>query len=191
MSKMKGVLNHFLQQLGATSDVAQMVTDQTKLIELPTRHVLLNQGEYPSDCFFLLEGVCHACYLTEEGRQYSKEFYWDQDVLLGFESLITDQPSPYLLETLSACQLLAIPMVLLQQWREQGNPLYIKLLERQLLYKEQKERFMLLHSPERRFQLFNDNFPELLERVADYQVASYLGITPISFSRIKNRLSEE
>ncbi|MFC1503685.1 Crp/Fnr family transcriptional regulator, partial [Pseudomonadota bacterium] len=120
---MKDVLNHFLQQLGATSDAAQRIVDQAKLLELPTRHILLNQGEHPCDCFFLLEGVCHACYLTEDGRQYSKEFYWDQDVLLGFESLITGQPSPYLLETLSACQLLALPIELLQQWREQGDPL--------------------------------------------------------------------
>jgi len=188
---MKDVLNHFLQQLGATSDVAQRVVDQAKLLELPTRHILLNQGETPSDCYFLLEGVCHACYLTEDGRQYSKEFYWDQDVLLGFESLITGQPSPYLLETLSACQLLALPIELLQQWREQGDPLYIKLLERQLVHKEQKERFMLMHSPEERFQLFSESFPDLLKRVADYQVASYLGITPISLSRIKKRLGEE
>ncbi|MDX1304469.1 Crp/Fnr family transcriptional regulator [Photobacterium sp.] len=188
---MKDVLNHFLQQLGGSSDATQMATDQAKLLELPTRHILLNQGETPSECYFLLEGVCHACYLTEDGRQYSKEFYWDQDVLIGFDSLITEQPSPYLLETLSASQLLALPIELLQQWREQGDPLYIKLLERQLVHKEQKERFMLLHSPEERFQLFSESFPDLLKHVADHQVASYLGIPPISLSRLKKRLGEK
>ncbi|MGF1872430.1 Crp/Fnr family transcriptional regulator [Photobacterium indicum] len=188
---MKEALDHFLLQLGATSEQAHCISKQAKLLELPTRHILLNQGEYSEHCFFLLDGICHACYLTEDGNQFSKEFYWDQDVLLGFESLITHQASPFLLETLSACQLLSLPIQLLEEWREQGNPLYIKLVERQLIYKEQKERFMLMHTPEERFKLFSENFPALLERITDYQVASYLGISPISLSRIKKRINEE
>lgn len=188
---MKETLQEFLYQLGATPETIEETLTIAEPMELPTRHILLNQGEKPVYCYFLLDGLCHACYLTAEGKQFSKEFYWDQDVLVGFESLINDLPSPFLLETLSASKLLALPISLLQQWRDQGNPLYLRLLERQLSYKEQKERFMLMHSPEERYQLFTENFPELLPRIADYQIASYLGITPISLSRIKKRLDEE
>ncbi|WP_299021464.1 Crp/Fnr family transcriptional regulator [uncultured Photobacterium sp.] len=188
---MKESLYQFLSQLGATQETIEQAVALAEPMELPTRHVLLNQGESPAYCYFLLEGSCHACYLTAEGKQFSKEFYWDQDVLIGFESLISGQPSPYLLETLSASRLLALPISLLNQWRDEGNPLYIRLLERQLIYKEQKERFMLMHSPEERYQLFAANFSDLQTRIADYQIASYLGITPISLSRIKKRLEEE
>ncbi|MGF1716089.1 Crp/Fnr family transcriptional regulator [Photobacterium chitinilyticum] len=187
---MNEVLQAFLCQLGASPETIQDAVTAAEPMELPTRHVLLNQGEQPAYCYFLLDGLCHACYLTAEGKQFSKEFYWDQDVLIGFESLINDMPSPFLLETLSASKLLALPVSLLQRWREQKNPLYIRLLERQLSYKEQKERFMLMHSPEERYQLFTSSFPELLSRIADYQIASYLGITPISLSRIKKRLED-
>jgi CRP-like cAMP-binding protein len=188
---MNDVLQAFLSQLGASEETIQEAVAAAEPMELPTRHVLLNQGEKPGYCYFLLDGLCHACYLTPEGKQFSKEFYWDQDVLIGFESLINDAPSPFLLETLSASKLLALPVGLLVQWRAQGNPLYLRLLERQLSYKEQKERFMLMHTPEERYQLFTTSFPELLSRIADYQIASYLGITPISLSRIKKRLEEE
>ncbi|MCW8331854.1 Crp/Fnr family transcriptional regulator [Photobacterium sp. SDRW27] len=188
---MKQALQEFLHQLGATPETIEETLALAEPMELPTRHVLLNQGEKPGYCYFLLDGLCHACYLTADGKQFSKEFYWDQDVLVGFESLINALPSPFLLETLSASKILALPISLIEQWREQGNPLYLRLLERQLSYKEQKERFMLMHSPEERYQLFTENFPELLPRIADYQIASYLGITPISLSRIKKRLEEE
>lgn len=187
---MKSALAQFLQQHDADQATIDQALAAAELMELPTRHILLNQGEYPEYAFFLITGICHACYLTADGHQFSKEFYWDQDVLIGFESLLTDTPSAFLLETLSASQLLAIPMALVAQWRAERNPIYVRLLERQLQFKEHKERFMLIHSPEERLQLFCDSFPALLSRVTNYQIASYLGITPTSLSRIRKRLSQ-
>lgn len=82
------------------SDIA-MISEHAKELQLPTRHILTHQGEQPQQVYFLLEGLCHACYLTEDGKEFSKEFYWEVDWIIGFESLISQQPSPFLLETLS------------------------------------------------------------------------------------------
>lgn len=184
-------LTDFLHQLGADATTINDVIAVAEPLDLPTRHILLHQGQLQTHCYFLLNGLCHACYLTEQGKQFSKEFYWDQDVIIGFESLITNEPSAFLLETLSASQLIMLPIALFQQWRQQHHPLYQTLLERQLLHKEHKERFMLMHTPEQRFHLFSEHFPELVGRITDYQLASYLGITSISLSRIKKRVASD
>ncbi|PSW10494.1 Crp/Fnr family transcriptional regulator [Photobacterium sanctipauli] len=188
---MKSALTAFLRQHGATDHEIEQATNQGEPLELPTRHILLNQGEEPTYCYFLHDGICHACYLTPEGKQFSKEFYWDQDVLIGFESLLGNMPSPFLLETLNASRLIALPIALLKEWRQQHSVLYRTLLERQLQFKEHKERFMLIHSPEERYLLFTSNFPDLTERLSDYQIASYLGITSTSLSRIKKRCQQQ
>ncbi|MGF1752533.1 Crp/Fnr family transcriptional regulator [Vibrio makurazakiensis] len=182
----------FIQQLKSfnfTDNEIESLIDIAKPLELPTRHILVNQGEAPDSFYFIIEGLCHACYLTEEGKQFSKEFYWEQDWVLGFESLIKQQASPYLLETLTPIVLLQLPMSALAEWREESNPLYIKLLETQLMHKENKERFMLLYTPEQRYQLFCEHYPDLESRLNDNQIAAYLGITAISLSRIKSRLN--
>ena len=83
-----------------------------------------------------------------------------------------------------------IPLAAVQIWRKQGHPIYLKLLENQLIHKEHKERFMLLYSPEQRYLLFCQQFPDLLPRLTDQHIAAYLGITPISLSRIKARLKK-
>lgn len=184
-------LTDFLHQLGADATTINDVIAVAEPLDLPTRHILLHQGQLQTHCYFLLNGLCHACYLTEQGKQFSKEFYWDQDVIIGFESLITNEPSAFLLETLSASQLIMLPIALFQQWRQQHHPLYQTLLERQLLHKEHKERFMLMHTPEQRLHLFSEYFPELVGRITDYQLASYLGITSISLSRIKKRVASD
>ncbi|MGR5066326.1 Crp/Fnr family transcriptional regulator [Photobacterium sp. DNB22_13_2] len=187
---MKTALTQYLQNHGADEETLQQAIAAAEPMELPTRHILLNQGAQPDCAYFLAEGICHASYLTPEGRQFSKEFYWEQELIIGFESLLTGRPSEYLLETLSASQLLALPLTLIEQWKTTSPRLYIGLLERQLLFKEHKERFMLIHSPEERYTLFCEHFPDLQAQLADYQVASYLGITPTSLSRIRSRSCE-
>lgn len=184
---MKTALTQYLQNHGADEEIILQAVSAAEPMELPTRHILLNQGAQPEYAFFLAEGVCHACYLTPEGRHFSKEFYWEQELIIGFESLLTGRPSEYLLETLSASQLLALPLGLIEQWKTASPRLYMALLERQLLFKEHKERFMLIHSAEERYTLFCEHFPELQALLADYQIASYLGITATSLSRIRNR----
>lgn len=181
----------FTKQLKQSCFTDKQITeliDISSPLELPTRHILVNQGELTESAYFVLDGLCHACYLTDDGKQYSKEFYWECDWVLGFESLINQQTSPFLLETLTPVTLLSFPVETIAKWRTQGNPLYIKLLETQLLYKEAKERFMLLYSPQQRYQLFCESYPQLENRLTDYQIAAYLGISHISLSRIKNRL---
>jgi len=174
----------------STADIDALISI-AKPLQLPARHILVNQGEVAGSIYFVLEGLCHACYLTEQGKQFSKEFYWEQDWMIGFEGLIRNQASPYLVETLTATKLLCLPIASLHQWRDAAHPLYIKLLETQLMYKENKERFMLLHTPEERYEIFCRHFPHLQERLSDYQIAAYLGITHISLSRIKTRLKEK
>ncbi|EKO3558389.1 Crp/Fnr family transcriptional regulator [Vibrio metschnikovii] len=182
----------FEQQLSSDGfephEINQLISCSQPL-ELPTRHILIHQGDIPQQIYFVLEGVCHACYLTEQGKSFSKEFYWAQDWVIGFESLIKHQASPYLLETLTPVRLIELPIHILHSWRATRHSLYLKLLETQLMHKENKERFMLLYSPEERYQLFNDHFSALKKQLTNGQIAAYLGITPISLSRIKARIN--
>lgn len=180
----------FHQQLAQNGfDLAEIdqLTQAAQLVELPTRHILLHQGELAEQIYFLLDGICHSAYLTDEGKEFSKEFYWENDWIIGFEGLIRQQPSPYLLESLTPTTLLALPQETMRSWRLQKHSIYLKLLETQLMHKENKERFMLLYSPEERYELFCQHYPNLLERLNDYQIATYLGITAVSLSRIKKR----
>ncbi|MDD9196366.1 Crp/Fnr family transcriptional regulator [Aliivibrio sp. S3MY1] len=183
----------FTAQLGSYGFTPQEITQLIKLSNLkvlPAKSTLIHQNSAASEFYFLIDGFCHSCYLTEQGKQFSKEFYWKGDWVVGFEELLDQTPSPYTLETITPTRLIALPITLLNQWRKDANLLYIKLLETQLVYKERKERFMLLYSPQSRYEIFCQHYPDLHSQLSDYQVAAYLGITHISLSRIKNRIKK-
>ncbi len=91
-----------LAQNGFNSADIDALINIAKPQHFPARHILMNQGELADSIYFVLEGLCHACYLTEQGKQFSKEFYWEQDWMIGFEGLIHNQTSPYIVETLTA-----------------------------------------------------------------------------------------
>ncbi|MBT2946478.1 Crp/Fnr family transcriptional regulator [Vibrio anguillarum] len=184
------MLDAFLEQLQKndfTRHEVEQLKQSAKLCSLPSRHIFYHQGEVAKEIFFLLEGICHAVYFTDKGKEFSKQFYWENDWIIGFESLVNQTQSPYQLESLTPCSIMSLPIETLRTWRKNKYSIYLKLLEIQLMYKENKERFMLLYTPEERYQQFCNSYPNLLERLTDYQIAAYLGITPISLSRIKKR----
>jgi len=162
------------------------------VLELSAQQVLIQQGEYSHSIFWLLEGLIRAVYTNASGKEYTKEFFWDGDVIFQPRSLLTTEPLPYSLVALERCcyQRLSVQ----QYWalvdtELQWQRYHQRLLTTHLINKERKEEFLLLHSPRQRVELFNQYFPWLIKRVPDYILATYLGITPISYSRIKKRLN--
>jgi len=182
------VFTDFLQQHGLSQQNISELCKQTEYIQAPAKAVLVRQGTQADKFYFLLNGLCHATYLTADGKQFSKEFFWKKSFIVGFEALLTQQASPYTLETVKPSLLCALPVHLVEKWRAEKVSIYINLLEIQLHNKEIKERVLLLNTPEERYKLFCENFSELEVILADFQIASYLGISPISLSRIKKRI---
>ncbi|SDJ45576.1 cAMP-binding domain of CRP or a regulatory subunit of cAMP-dependent protein kinases [Ferrimonas sediminum] len=179
-----------LTQLGVAAAQAEALFSQSSPRRCAPGEVLVAQHSHQNELFFVERGLCHAAYLTPQGKQFSKEFYWELDWVIGFEAWLAGTPSPFQLQALTEVQLRILPMSVLTQWRAERHPAHVTLLEQQLIYKERKERLMLLHSPSQRYALFCQDYPHLLRRLNDYQIAAYLGITHVSLSRIKARLRQ-
>jgi CRP-like cAMP-binding protein len=62
------------------------------------------------------------------------------------------------------------------------------IVERELEYKTQKEILLLTKNAEERYKTFREMYPGLENYISQYQIASYLGITPVSLSRIRKGL---
>ncbi|MDO6583239.1 Crp/Fnr family transcriptional regulator [Photobacterium sp. 2_MG-2023] len=186
---MTSPLAQFLALHGADQATIDQALSLAEPLELPTRHVLINQGELATQAYFLIDGLCHACYITGDGKTISKDFFWEQDLLIGFESLLTDEGSPYLLETLSPCLIQTLPAELILRWRDDHPALYMALAERQLLFREQKEQFMRLYSPARRYALFTDSIDELATHITAPQLASFLNLSLSQLDSLQRHLA--
>lgn len=162
------------------------------LLQLKAQQSLIRQGEHSHSVYWLERGLIRALFTDHTGKEFTKEFFWEGDIILQPRSVLTGDPLPYSMVALEECfyRQISVQQYLeltkrSQQWLEYHQA----ILTCHLINKERKEEFLLLNSPEQRVIRFDLAFPWLIKRVPDYIVASYLGMTPISYSRIKKRLN--
>lgn len=177
----------YLLALGAEPDHLALLT-QARALSCQPGECLLPQGEHQTFAYFVVDGIVRACHYTQEGSERCKEFYFEGELCFLYSSWLKQDVAPYQLETVGACRLVQIPLAVLNEPFMQQ--VQLALLKQQLLYKEQKEAFLLLNTPEQRYLHLLEYFPLWVERLTHAQLANYIGITAISLSRIRKRLQD-
>ncbi|QYJ87972.1 cyclic nucleotide-binding domain-containing protein [Shewanella mesophila] len=178
----------FLTRLGLDSNAVEAVTEQTKLLKVDAGQVLLHQGELQQYAYFIHTGILKAEHDNDSGVALAKEFYFEQELCFLYYSWLSGTLAQYRLEAVDNAELVRIPIDLLDSpnWQQ----VKMGLLSQQLIYKEQKEAFLLLNTPEQRYLYLVEHRPLWVSKLHNHQLACYIGINPVSLSRLKARISQ-
>lgn len=184
------ILSSVLNELGLDEVLAtNSVQSLAQSLSVCCGDILLRQGEIQNHVFFVVSGILKACHYSDNGSDLSKEFYFTNELCFLYSSWLTGQPAQYQIEVLEDALILQFPIRLLSQPKWQT--VKIALLSQQLIYKEQKEAFLLLNTPEQRYRFLTEYRPNWVRQLNNIQLASYIGITPVSLSRLKSRPSNK
>lgn len=177
----------FLCTMGLDAALSEAISLRLPRQTLRAGQVLLAQGDKQEAAFYIETGIARACHYTRDGQERCKEFYFEGELCLLYDSWLTVSPARYQLEALTEQQVVRVPLTLLDEpaWQ----PVCMALLRQQLGYKERKEAFLLLHSPEERYRELCHTFPHWPARLTQVQLANYIGISPVSLSRIRRRIN--
>ncbi|CAM3886358.1 MULTISPECIES: Crp/Fnr family transcriptional regulator [Shewanella] len=176
-----------LRLLGLGDDECTEALSLAKCIRAPRGEILLHQGACQEHGYYIVDGILGAQHYGDCGGLFSKEFYFEGELCLLYHSLLTCDVAPYQLEAATDVTLVRFSLAQLKQ--ASWQPVLIALLSQQLLYKEEKEAFLLLKRPEERYLYLVNHRPMWVERLSNLQLARYIGITPVSLSRLKARLA--
>lgn len=159
------------------------------------KHDLLSQiGKVSNDVGFVLDGMLRHFYL-KDGEEKTTYFYFENHFVTSYISCITKQPSQLSIEALSDCTLIVFPYDTLQElfnksmvWQKFGR----LIAEYIAIGLEERMVGLLMLSPEERYlELIKGNKIKIIERIPQHYIANYLGITPVSMSRIRNRITKK
>lgn len=157
----------------------------------PTEH-FVQAGLTPEKIGILTQGLFRYYYLTKEGKEFTKVFMPENNILSSYSAMTSQSPSYYGIQALEPSQVITINYYHWNDLRKENakwDKLLIFLLEKGYGVKEKREREFLLLDAESRYKVFLQEYPQLENRVRQHMIASYLGITPIALSRIRKKMS--
>ncbi len=158
-------------------------------MQVPARTILLREGEVSRQAYYIREG-CARLWFNDNGKDITFQFFFENQGVSSIESFRTGRPSLFNLETIEACTLLVITKSdFLKMLAE--KPGFKELVEENI-YQRLEHYFALFLSrirdtPQQRYLRLLHEHPEIIQRVPQHFIASYLGITPVSLSRIRRR----
>ncbi|HLP96656.1 MAG TPA: Crp/Fnr family transcriptional regulator [Saprospiraceae bacterium] len=157
--------------------------------EVPKKFTLVKYGQITRELYFINKGLLRL-YYDKNGEEITGYIFREGLFASSYDSFLRQSPSIQYLETLENCELLVIRLEQLEELYRtvpKINILTRKIAEQRFINSQMILSSFLLDTPEERYQKFVEQHSDLLLRVPHHIIASYLGITPVSMSRIRKR----
>ena len=160
---------------------------------LDANEYFLMQGDRPSRIALISSGIFRIFCTTEAGDEKILAFRTKGQFIAAYTPFIENKPAWYAIQALEPSKVFSLPLKEFNRLSS-GHPCweraakeYIILL---LIEKENRERSFLTEDATTRYLKFRKNFPDLDNRIHNFHVASYLGISPVSLSRIRSEIKK-
>lgn len=162
---------------------------KTEYLSIPSKTVLLEEGKVARKLYFVRKG-CLRLFFYNAGKDITFQFFFEGDFVASFDSLYKRTPSLFFLESIEPTEVQVIKRDDFFSLIEHNLSLRLqyeeKLIDRFHTY-QQLFLSRIRNTPQQRYEELLKEYPNIIKRVPQHYIASYLGITPVSLSRIRNR----
>lgn len=186
----------FRETLNALSPISESSFTEllriTRFRKIDKDYFLLHVGEIADRMYFVCKGILVSQYLKADGSAHIKNFFTEGNFAASTVSCLQSTPSDFSLRCMEEALILDMnyhqykDLVLR---RDDLKLFYIRHTEQSWIIKNERRQIAFAtQTAGERYQTFLREYPDLESRVAQHQIASYLGITPTQLSRIRKEL---
>lgn len=181
----------FLGSLGLSEKELQELANISQHKIIQKGNCFISEGQIPRKMAFVIKGLFRYVYTHENGNEFTKNIIAENNFVSSYSAMICNTPSYFSVEALENSEILEIDYA---DWLDikEKNPFWdsflVQVLEKAFCIKEKRERELLLLDAEKRYEIFSAEFLNIENRVSQQIIASYLGIQPESFSRLKRKI---
>lgn len=164
---------------------------ESKLIQfnLKKNEYLVREGEIPDKIAFVISGLFRAFYLTNKAEEKTIVFRGKGKVLSTYSSFVKNENSKFSIQALEDSTVLYISIKDFEDlilgdnfWQIITGKYFMNIY----IEKEARERELLSNDAKTNYEKFLRDYPGFINKINHYHIASYLGISNVSLSRIRN-----
>lgn len=185
------ILQNIAKHIILSPEEQQHFLSKIEVHQFKAKSILLNSGQICKYSYFVNSGILRSFNINdnivEHVLNFACEGYWIGDMY----SLISQKPGNLFIEVLEDAEVVMLS-------KENQELLYAEipklerffriLTEKSLVANQERLMDNLSLSAEERFEKFCKRYPTLIQKVPQKQIASYIGVTPEFFSKMKSRL---
>jgi len=164
-----------------------------QLVSIPKGDTLLQMGSVCRSVDLVLQGIQRQ-YSIAKGEKVSFMFYQEGQFSLDYHSFLSQKESQYSIEAIEDSLVLRFdrePLLHLQTQEIPFKDLLINILAASIQHLYYHKDLLLTQTPEERYKKLRTDHHYLLDRVPLSKIASFIGVTVPSLSRIRRRLSDQ
>ncbi|WED24612.1 Crp/Fnr family transcriptional regulator [Vibrio sp. JC009] len=175
-----------------TQYIWQELKPYAKKLDLKKKDILIEEGRIGKQLYYVNEG-CLRSWFNHDGKDVSFQFFLEGQFVSSFESLMFREPSPYTIESILPSVVYAMPVDTFKAKIQSSHELKdaaFQIIADRLRHYQRLFLSRIKDTPQERYQELIAQQPELIRMIPQHYIASYLGITSVSLSRIRCRKTD-
>ena len=186
--------SYLIQATEISEDQATQIYDGLKKKQFKKGAILLSKGAVCNHSFFVEKGLLRSYMLAEDGKEHIIQFAPESWFIVDRSSVYFNDPSESYIEAIEDTDVVLITedfFCMVNEINSKFNQFNDKLLHNHIRQMQKRINLLLGAPAETRYLSFITMYPDLLLRVPQWMIASYLGITPESLSRVRKELAHK
>lgn len=182
------LLNHIRRYVGLTDDEAALVCSKLKLTSIRKKEFLLSAGKVCRANYFISQGLLRLYFVNKKEQEQITQFGLEGWWITDYDSLDSGKSSHFYIQAVEDAEVIAWSKETqeeLIQTIPQLERYFRLILQRAYAASQRRIEYIYSYTDEERYRQFSNLFPDFLQRVPQYMLASYLGFTPQFLSKIR------
>lgn len=186
------LIHHIQSYIKLEEHQIETIYKYFKRLNLKNKEFLLEEGQICRSYFFIEKGCTRMFFYTNKGAEQITQFALENWWITDYFSFADQKPSEYSIQAIEKSEIIAIDYQSLEKLLKEVPIMerYFRIImQRGLAASQFRMKLLYDLSKEELYLHFNSHFPEFIQRIPQYMLASFLGLTPEYLSEIRKKKS--
>jgi len=191
---MESLINFLLQFGSLNEQQIDLIKENVQLLDLEREEYFSEAGKIAKQVAFVKEGILRVCYYNKDGEEITRYFVEENNFAVDLNSFQSRIPSSEYIQAIVPTKLYIFSLESLQTLSNTiiiWDSIIAKITSKALMEKVNRISPMLAEDAKTRYLEFFKRFPNLVNRIPLNYLASYIGVTKHSLSRIRKEIADE